>query len=90
MGLPIRVALSEMEAAVYLSISPSMFRLQRGVKNFPKAKKLGNRLIWGREDLDRYFNSLPYADGTEGKAYTAQESIVANDTPAPNPWRVKA
>jgi len=53
---------------------------------------MGNRQIYVKEDLHLYLNSLPYEDGKEGTAYSAQENVddIANDTPALNPWRVKA
>lgn len=91
-SLPIRAGLSEVEAAVFLSVSPSHLRQQRGTKNFPRRKVMGNRQIYVKEDLHLYLNSLPYEDGKEGTAYSAQENVddIANDTPALNPWRVKA
>ena len=91
-SLPIRAGLSEVEAAVYLSVSPSHLRQQRGTKNFPRRKMMGNRHIYVKEDLDLYLNSLPYEDGKEGAAYPAQKSVddITNNTPALNPWRVKA
>jgi excisionase family DNA binding protein len=56
--LPIRRGLSEMEAAVYLSLSPSFFRrlVDQGV--MPRPRLAGNRRIWDIEELDVAFKAL--------------------------------
>lgn len=63
--LPLRRGLSEVEAAVYLSISPSYFRrlVEQGV--MPRPRVVGTRRIWDVEELDSAFKALPREGGEE-------------------------
>lgn len=58
-SLPIRRGLTETEAAVYLSLSPSFFRrlVERGI--MPRPRLAGVRRIWDVEELDAAFKALP-------------------------------
>jgi excisionase family DNA binding protein len=64
-SLPVRRGLSEIEAAVYLSLSPSFFRrlVQQGV--MPRPRIAGSRRIWDVEELDLAFKFLPREGGDE-------------------------
>jgi predicted DNA-binding transcriptional regulator AlpA len=57
--LQTRRGLSEVEAAVYLSLSPSFFRrlVEQGL--MPRPRKAGARRIWDVEELDLAFKALP-------------------------------
>lgn len=57
--LPVRRGLGEAEAAVYLSLSPSLFRelVERG--EMPRPRVLRSRRIWDVDDLDAAFRDLP-------------------------------
>ncbi len=63
--LPLRRGLSEVEAAIYLSLSPSFFRrlVDRGV--MPRPRVAGGRRIWDVEELDLAFKALPREGGDE-------------------------
>lgn len=64
-SLQIRRGVSEIEAATYLSLSPSYFRtlVDRGV--MPRPRLAGKRRIWDIEELDIAFKSLPREGGEE-------------------------
>lgn len=57
--LPVRRGLSESEAAVYLSLSPTFFRtlVKQGI--MPRPRLAGDRRIWDVEELDLCFKALP-------------------------------
>jgi excisionase family DNA binding protein len=61
--LPVRRGLSESEAAVYLSLSPTFFRrlVEQGI--MPRPRVVGGRRIWDVEELDAAFRELPREDG---------------------------
>jgi hypothetical protein len=61
--LPIRRGLSECEAAVYLSLSPSFFRRLVEQSIMPRPRVVGGRRIWDIEELDLAFRSLPHEQG---------------------------
>lgn len=63
--LPVRRGLSEVEAAIYLSLSPSFFRrlVDQGV--MPRPRVAGGRRIWDVEELDLAFKALPREGGEE-------------------------
>ena len=63
--LPVRRGLSEVEAAIYLSLSPSFFRrlVDQGV--MPRPRIAGGRRIWDVEELDLAFKALPREGGDE-------------------------
>jgi excisionase family DNA binding protein len=63
--LPVRRGLSEVEAAIYLSLSPSFFRrlVDQGV--MPRPRIAGGRRIWDVEELDLAFKALPREGGEE-------------------------
>ena len=63
--LPVRRGLSEVEAAIYLSLSPSFFRrlVDQGV--MPRPRVAGGRRIWDVEELDVAFKALPRDGGEE-------------------------
>jgi excisionase family DNA binding protein len=63
--LPIRRGLSEVEAAIYLSLSPSFFRrlVDQGV--MPRPRVAGGRRIWDVEELDVAFKALPREGGDD-------------------------
>ena len=63
--LPVRRGLSEIEAAVYLSLSPSFFRrlVEQGI--MPRPRIVGSRRIWDIEELDLAFKALPREDGED-------------------------
>lgn len=57
--LPVRRGLQEAEAAVYLSLSPSLFRELVECGEMPPPRILRSRRIWDVADLDAAFRSLP-------------------------------
>lgn len=63
--LPIRRGLSAIDAAIYLSLSPSFFRrlVEQGV--MPRPRIAGARRIWDVEELDLAFKALPREGGEE-------------------------
>jgi excisionase family DNA binding protein len=65
--LPVRRGLSEVEAAIYLSLSPSFFRrlVDQGV--MPRPRVAGGRRIWDVEELDLAFKALPREGGEEAQ-----------------------
>jgi excisionase family DNA binding protein len=60
-----------MEAAVYLSLSPSFFRrlVDQGV--MPRPRVAGSRRIWDIEELDMAFKALPRDGGDDAPLGTA-------------------
>jgi hypothetical protein len=64
--LAVRRGLDEGEAAVYLSLSPSMFRQLVAQDIMPRPRLAGRRRIWDIEDLDRAFLALPREQGRGG------------------------
>ena len=62
-GLPVRRGLSESEAAVYLSLSPSFFRRLVEQDLMPRPRLAGGRRIWDIEELDLAFKTLPREGG---------------------------
>ena len=63
--LPVRRGLSEVEAAVYLSLSPSFFRRLVDQGSMPRPRVAGGRRIWDVEELDVAFKALPREGGEE-------------------------
>lgn len=68
-ALPLRRGLSENEAAVYLSLSPTFFRrlVDQGV--MPRPRIAGGRRIWDVEELDLAFKALPREGAKKGKTF---------------------
>ena len=64
--LVIRRGLSEVEAATYISVSPSFFRRLVGVGRMPRPRLAGSRRIWDVEELDAAFRDLP-REGEDGQ-----------------------
>ena len=64
--LTVRRGLDESEAAVYLSLSPSMFRQLVAQDIMPRPRLAGRRRIWDIEELDRAFVALPREGGGDG------------------------
>ena len=62
---PVRRGLSESEAAIYLSLSPSFFRQLVEQRIMPRPRKAGGRRIWDIEELDVAFMALPREGGEE-------------------------
>ena len=65
--LTVRRGLDEAEAAVYLSLSPSMFRQLVVQAIMPRPRVVGRRRIWDVEELDRAFVALPREGGEIGE-----------------------
>lgn len=63
--LPVRRGLSEVEAAIYLSLSPSFFRRLVDQGSMPRPRIAGGRRIWDVEELDVAFKALPREGGDE-------------------------
>jgi excisionase family DNA binding protein len=57
--LPIRRGLSEVEAATYISVSPSFFRRLVADGVMPRPRLAGRRRIWDVDELDAAFGDLP-------------------------------
>ena len=68
----LRRGLCEMEAAIYLSLSPSFFRrlVEQGI--MPRPRIAGSRRIWDVEELDGAFQALPRESGAVGTALDAE------------------
>lgn len=64
-NLPIRRGLSESEAAVYLSLSPTCFRGLVNQRVMPRPRVVGRRRLWDVEELDLAFKLLPREGGDE-------------------------
>ncbi len=65
--LPVRRGLDEGEAAVYLSLSPTMFRglVERG--EMPRPRLIRTRRVWDVDDLDAAFKAMPREQGDGDK-----------------------
>lgn len=59
----LRRGLDEVEAAVYLSLSPSKSRQMVMQGKMPRPRLAGRRRIWDVEELDRAFQNLPREGG---------------------------
>jgi excisionase family DNA binding protein len=57
--LPVRRGLDENEAAVYLSLSPSLFRKLVADGRMPRPRLANGRRIYDIEELDMAFKALP-------------------------------
>lgn len=66
--LPVRRGLSAVEAAVYLSLSPSFFRRLVDQRIMPRPRIIGGRRVWDVEELDLAFKALP-RDGGEDESF---------------------
>ena len=75
--LPVRRGLSETEAAVYLSLSPSFFHRLVAQGLMPRPRVVGSRRIWDVEELDLAFKALPREGGEVGLIFA---------TDAANSW----
>ena len=71
--LPVRRGLSETEAAVYLSLSPSFFRQLVAQGKMPRPRVVGRRRIWDAEELDLAFREVP-REGDDGQHVEAKEN----------------
>ena len=60
--------LSRAQAAAYINVSPGTFDSLVDKGLMPKARKMGDRNAWDRQELDSFFSRLPYSDGTEPEA----------------------
>jgi hypothetical protein len=65
--LTVRRGLDEAEAAVYLSLSPTMFRQLVAQAIMPRPRLVGRRRVWDVEELDRAFLALPREGGEMGE-----------------------
>jgi hypothetical protein len=61
--LMVRRGLSEAEAAVYLSLSPTLFRKMVAEGLMPKPHLAGRRRVWDIAELDLSFKALPREGG---------------------------
>ena len=61
--LTLRRGLDEVEAAVYISLSPSKFRQMVLQGLMPRPRLAGRRRIWDVDELDRAFRELPREGG---------------------------
>lgn len=67
--LPIRRGFSEMEAAGYLSLSPSFFRQLVIANKMPRPRLIGARRVFDIQELDAAFKAMPREGGeTEDEA----------------------
>jgi hypothetical protein len=66
--LAVRRGLDEAEAAVYLSLSPTLFRQLVFQAVMPRPRVVGRRRIWDIEELDRAFLALPREGGEPAEA----------------------
>jgi excisionase family DNA binding protein len=66
--LTLRRGLDEVEAAVYLSLSPSKFRQLVAQGIMPRPRLAGRRRIWDVDELDRAFRELPREGGETAEA----------------------
>ena len=73
--LPVRRGLSEHEAAVYLSFSPSFFRELVAERLMPVPRIAKGRRIWDIEELDVAFKSLPREGGEGAPTHTGWEDF---------------
>jgi len=61
----LRRGLNEVEAAVYLSLSPTKFRQMVEIGSMPRPRLAGRRRIWDVEELDIAFHELPREGGDD-------------------------
>jgi predicted DNA-binding transcriptional regulator AlpA len=56
-----RAGLSRLEAAEMIGVSPTLFDqlVRDGI--MPPPKKIGRRRVWKRQDVEKWFDDLPYA-----------------------------
>lgn len=73
--LSIRRGLSEVEAATYISVSPSFFRRLVGDGRMPRPRLAGSRRIWDIDEIDAAFRDLP-REGEDGRP--VQEVVIGN------------
>jgi excisionase family DNA binding protein len=67
--LPVRRGFSEMEAAGYLSLSPSFFRQLVIANKMPRPRLIGTRRVFDIDELDTAFKAMPREGGeTESEA----------------------
>ena len=87
-----RIGLSRFEAAQYIGVSVGTFNLLVKQGIMPMPRKIGSRLIWSRYEIEEAFEKLKSADqkSEASKKFSIGGVDIANDTPASNPWRVKA
>jgi excisionase family DNA binding protein len=64
--LPIRRGLSEIEAATYISVSPTFFRQLVRDGRMPRPRLAGRRRLWDIDELDAAFRDLP-REGVDGQ-----------------------
>lgn len=57
-------ALTRVQAAAYISVSPCKFDDMVETGLMPRPRKIGSRKAWDRVELDSYFARLPHDDGT--------------------------
>jgi hypothetical protein len=64
--LPVRRGLDENEAAVYLSLSPTMFRSLVKAGEMPRPRIIHGRRVYDIDDLDLAFKTFPKEDSPGG------------------------
>jgi predicted DNA-binding transcriptional regulator AlpA len=57
-------ALTRVQAAAYISVSPCKFDEMVETGEMPRPRKMGSRKAWDRLELDSYFARLPHDDGS--------------------------
>jgi len=68
--LPIRRGLGAEEAALYLGIGVSLFRVMVRDGRMPRPRMINARRVWDVDDLDAAFKSLPREGGEDERADT--------------------
>ena len=56
--------MSREEAARYVGVGPTLFDEMVIDRRMPKPRRINNRVIWDRAELDLYFTNLPRRDGS--------------------------
>jgi hypothetical protein len=72
--LPVRRGLDESEAAVYLSLSPSFFRILVLENRMPRPRLANGRRIWDVDELDLAFKALPREGGEGDVLFRGEEA----------------
>ncbi|MBM3654788.1 MAG: hypothetical protein FJX06_18590 [Alphaproteobacteria bacterium] len=68
--LPIRRGVCAEEAALYLGIGVSLFRVMVSDGRMPRPRMINARRVWDVDDLDAAFKSLPREGGERAEEDT--------------------
>ncbi len=73
----VRIGLSRIEAAELIGVSPVLFDQMVADGRMPPARQINSRKVWKRQEVEKWFDDLPYAGSETHSPGSAGEWTVA-------------